>query len=1726
MSSEANKKVFGETRTSVFYLVEEEGSAGPLLLKTLRERNPGQETLDAFENELSFSGIEPVSGLRRVIGATGEENEILLEYIEGETLEKWAHSHTSLLSKLRMAAMLSGTLARIHNAGIIYRNFSQEHIIIQPDGTPVFIDLMLATRVAGKVKQTANAVILANPDFISPEFTGRINRVTDQRSDLYSLGTLFYWLFAGVPPFRGADLLEKVHAHIAINAAPFSEVNSELPKQLWLIVSRLMSKNPDARYQSAYGVMHDLEKCCLLFESGGAISEFEPGSNDYSGTLRNTHKVFGRENEIAVLNDAFQNAVQGQKALVTVYGFSGIGKTAVVQELIEPVYHAKSTFISGKFDRYQRDVPYFGINEALSEFVDLVISRDEDAVKEWKERIHEACFPIGQVLVDLCPGLEILVGEHPDLPELNGIEAQNRFNYALIMFMKTLATADHPLVLFLDDVQWADSSSLHLIKLMMTEADLRHLLIIFSYRENEVNEAHPVSELVREVAQSGSGVREIPIGQMPQDAIRDMIEDMMQTKQENIAELSEVVFHKSQGNALFIHQFLKSAAEDKVVSFDFSQHRWVWDKEAVVKRNISGDIEELLTDLLNRLPEDTLQILRVASVFGAEYKYGTLSRLLHKKEAEVKKQIREALIHGLVLETGDSLVFAHDRIQHLLYEQLPEHARNQLHLELGRILILETKNLANPENIFDILFHWNEAVSLLENAEEKDKFTYLCLIAGKKAKASAAYAQSMQYFTAGLKMLPENPWQNNYETVLELSVGASEAAYLNGDHIACETLIQDVLSHAENVLDKVRCIEIRMQSAIAQNKPEKAIGYGMDCLEELGAKVPRKPGQMHVISGLIASGMNLRGKKPEDILKLAPNTDVKARAVMNVLYHMLPAAYFAMPNIVPIVIFRLLKLTLDKGVDSKSPYAFLGFGYLQSAFMGKVAEGDKYADLALALHDKMDTKPLSASLYSVCFSMVKPWRMHWKDTLEPLAKGFKLGLENGDAEFTSYLAHNNIYTGFYVGNNLTELMEQSGKLFNQVAVFNQDLTLKRIQIFRQSIADLIEEPAEAGELNGEFFNDQNHVLTPDPNNFIFFQNLYMQKMALAIFYRDREKAWKYAAEAGKYLESVRGSVLYPQFIYYQGIAAAEIVEIHPEFRNEAEKILKKSIKEFKKYEGWSIENFGQKLKLLEALQLSHSKAYEKSQLAFFAALRQARQHQFPIDEILIWELTGEFYLQQGQDQVAIFYLQNAYHMYHHWGAFGKCRQLADKFHHLNLVTDKHNEPHRHEGQDLDLATVVKAYNVLSGEIILSSLIEKIMHIMVENAGAQRGVLIREQDGERTIQAILNKGDERAEILLNESFAQTNLLSRAVVNYTANSDNYVVIDNAQKTRPYNNDAYILNNKVLSVICLPVRQKGKLFGYLYLENNLVPGVFTPSRISLLNLLSTQAAVSLENAELYDDLSGLNSKLKQEIHDKELAQKALEENEKRLEEYNATLEQKVEERTQEIMEQKDLIEAEKAKSDRLLLNILPAETAEELKIKGTATPRRFENVTVLFTDFVNFSKISENISADVLVNEIHFYYSAFDAIITKYGLEKIKTIGDSYMCAAGLPTEDPEHAIKSVMAAREIAEFVEKTSAEREKNGQIHFQIRIGLHSGAVVAGIVGTRKFAFDIWGDTVNVASRMESNSEPGKINITGTTYELVKKEFNCAYRGKISVKNKGEIDQYFVEGLAAVASSN
>jgi predicted ATPase/class 3 adenylate cyclase len=1672
-----------------------DGLSKPTCLKVLKDEFASKEILAQLDNEFDLGSKLKSSNIRKAFKREKIEGHeaLVLEYIEGKDLNKLLTTEKlTFFQQMHIATDIASALAGLHKENIFHCRIHPSNILIEQSTNKIYlIDLGLATE--GNVFVDANTSFdekeIESLKYIAPEQTGRINHAIDQRADLYSLGLIFYRLFTDQLPFDSEARLELMYANIAKTPAKPSQINPQLPKILSDITMKLLSKNAEDRYQSAFGVKADLEKCLKQFNANGNIDDLISGTFtiaefDFSGKLNFTNKLYGREKELKTLNALYENCAQGQKRILFISGNSGSGKSSLVDELKNWVVQKKGIFLRGKFDQISSDTPYTTLVQTFNELVQIILAGDKMFKAKWTKKITEAIGNSGKILTQFMPGIEKLIGKQAEAPELKGLEAQNRFNYEFIRFFKSIADKDSPLVLFVDDLQWADPSSLNLFKTITENRDIGYALLIGSYRINEVNEEHPLNKRINELKEDNVPFEEIELYDLSYQNVYPLISDTLLTKQENISLLSQIVFNKTKGNPFYVRQFLKSVYDEGLLHFDFDSLRWQFNSDLILQMNVSGNVVELMTSFILKLPADTLELLKTASTIGNSFTKRNLSVIKQISERTIESLLNPSATEGLIIVSDNGYKFGHDRIQQAIYSLIPDEEKSQMHLLNGQRLTANYNESELDEKLFDVVKQWNLGANKIVEKKEKDNHANLNLRAGTKAIASTAFPQALFYFEKGLEILDEKDWDTQYDFILELTTNAAEAAYLSGDYEKVNLYVNRILKYSQSLIDSVKGYEIDIKKLIAQNKPYEAVKLGLDILKKMGIHLPLKPGKFAVLKDLIQIKILLRNKSIEYYNNLPEMKDPEKNAAMRILSDISSASFFAVPNLLPLLAFKMIRLTLSHGLSRKSPFSFVAYGYILSVFLNEIDKGISFGEIALHLAKKIHAEELIASIIATNNLFLVHRKTPITETIHDLEKAFTSGLESGDNEYASYAAHNMVYQFLIMGYPLADLAKKAEILELKIEKFQQDLTLKRIRLFHQSVVNLIEETDQPDILCGEIFNEaEMDIAEVTKSNEIYFQNLYLQKLDLALIFNLQANAKKYATIVEKYQESVKGTTLYPLFYFYRSLL---ITDISPNSisKKTVLKQVKKDIKEIRKYEKYCPADYSHKIFLLQAEYKYLEGDNEEAKILYDKALKAATQINITSDLAYTWERAGRFFLNTKQDLLANFYLQNAYRVYKRWGAQAKLKQMES--HYIELrggggaewQSQLLDEPVNRQAANVDLETVLKASVALSGEIILPKLLKKMMQIIMENAGAQNGFLVMEKEGEKYIEAEIKADSEDVKILQSIPVSGSELLSEAVVCYVYLTQETVILDEASKSELFGNDDFIKNNQCKSILCIPLMNMGKIQAVIYLANDLTSGAFTVKGVAVLKLLAGQMAISIENALFYNEL-----------------------------------ENKVMERTNEL-------QVEKKKSDDLLLNILPEDVANELKQTGRTKPRSYEIATVMFTDFENFTSKSERLTPEELVNLIDTCFTKFDEIISKHKMEKIKTIGDSYLCVSGVPDQASHNAINAVGAAIEILDAIKEFRTGPD--GDNYFDIRIGIHTGPLVAGVVGDKKFAFDIWGDTVNTASRMEQNSETNKINISHTTYELVKEKYQCTYRGKKAAKNKGKIEMYFIENKMPV----
>jgi predicted ATPase/class 3 adenylate cyclase len=1681
-----------ESRNSQIYLLDTSEWGVPTIRKTLNNEYPSPSEIATFYNEFDIiSGLQ-APGVRKVLKRSRykRKHAIYLEYVDAKTLsEAFAGKQNDIADFLHLAIAISRALSEIHKHNIIHKDVSPANILINlQNRSATLIDFGLSSKLDIKNPHLGNPQRLeGNLAYMSPEQTGRMNRTVDYRSDLYSMGAVFYEMLAGRPMFSASDAMSLVHAHLAQTPDPLHEVNNLVPVMISNIVARLLAKNAEDRYQTAEGVSHDLSLCLAEFEQTSRIESFELGSNDHSGKFQIPQKLYGRARETASLMQAFESAANGALNMILVAGYSGTGKSALVSELHKPITEKFGFFIEGKFDQFQRAVPYFAILQAFQSFIDLLLTEREEYLLELKEVIQQAVGKEGRVLTSVLPNLEYIIGEQPAVPEIGGAETQNRFNYVFSRFVEAISMREHPIALFIDDLQWADAASLRLLKVLMSDTENGYLLCIGAYRDNEVSESHPLMIALAEMRESGAEINTIEVKNLLAEDVNTLLSESLSSPMSEIAPLGELVYAKTRGNAFFVTQFLKSLYQDSQLYFDSAETRWRWNLKEIQQLDITDNVVELMAQKIKKLPQETQHLMKLAACVGSRFDLNTLAVIGEKDAQDVDDGLQIALSEGLLVPLGEQYKFAHDRIQQAVYSLIPEKDRSSVHLSIGKLLLETLGPQQQEERLFDIANQWNQGVDSIQAKKQKDMLAELNLRAARKAKQASAFKPAFEYLQTGIELLPEGSWKTHYALTRDLYTEAAETAYLNGDFELMGQHIDNVLENAEDLLEKVVPYEIRILAYKAENRLLDAIYTGLDVLGQLGEKFPKKATMAHVMVDLLITKARLRGKNIDTLAALPDMEDAQKIAAMRIIADIASCSYWATPALFPLLMFRMCRLSLTYGNTSLSAFGFATYGVIMCGVLGAMKSGYEYGKLGLILLDRFDAREWLAQIYTPIYALINNWNEHVENTLSPLQESYHIGLETGAIEFACINANLYCIAAYLTGRELAKIESETRAYSEGFDHYKQETNVNYNEVFRQAMLNFMGRSEDPLVLTGDAYDEEKMIAQNQERNDqtgAFF--IHFNKLILYYYFQDYKNAYRHAVEARERLESVLAKFEIPNHHFYEALT---LLAMYPHAKQSEKRAMMKrvrgNLRKLKKWAGDAAENYLHKYQLVNAERLRVLDKQDQARMEYDRAIAGATANRYIHEEGLAYEVAGRFYLNQQSEGLAEFHLKAAYNAYREWGAEAKLRNLeqrypqyvssssagrgsiaeASKLQGMTTMTDR---------SMLDLSTVLKASTAISGQIVLQDLMTMLMKIVVENAGAQHGYLILENNGTLAIEAQFNVDLDSIKVLQNEPLQEGQQMAISIVQYVNRTRESVVVNDAQNDERYSQDAYIKTQIPQSIMCVPVINQGKFVGILYLENNLATGAFTQTRIELLSLLSGQIAVSIDNALLYENL-----------------------------------EQKVQERTEEL-------DREKQKSDKLLLNILPLETADELKVMGKAVPRSYENVTVMFTDFKNFTSFSERLSAEELVDEIDTCFGAFDEITEEFGLEKIKTIGDAYMCAGGLPVPNSTHAVDTVRAALAICAWIQKHQAKRKAKSLPTFDIRVGVHSGPVVAGVVGTRKFAYDIWGETVNTAARMESSGEAGNVNISGATFAQVNEQFDCEYRGRIPAKNMQDIDMYFV----------
>ncbi len=1474
----------------------------PVVIKVLNTNSPTPHQLVYFNNEYEFTKDLAVDGVREAIAQIRIEDRpaLVMEYVTGQTLKQaFVEQKQSLIDFIQVAIRVAQTLGEVHQHHIIHRDINSDNVLVNLETKQVkIIDFGLASRIDLRVQHLGNPEWLAGTlAYISPEQTGRMNRVVDYRADLYSLGVTFYELLTGQLPFDNDDPLALVHAHIAKAPRPVTALNPDVPPLISDIVMKLLAKNAEDRYQSAFGLQADLERCLTaLTDPRGSESleglSFELGQDDYPGHLYIPEKLYGRSAEIANLLAAFDRVAAGSQELILVAGYAGVGKSALVAEVHKPITEKRGYFIGGKFDQYQQNTPYAAFTQAFNQFAELLLTERETTLLMWRERILAAVGGNGAVLTEVMPSLENVIGPQPAMPKLGGQENRNRFNLTFRNFVQAISTAEHPLVVFIDDWQWADLSSLELLKVLLMGEKITHLLLIGAYRDNEVDRTHPFMMTLSDLTAAGAAMQTIELGNLQPEDVRQLIQESLGCSTADSQALAELVYTKTQGNAFFTRQFLQNLDEEGWLRFDFDACRWTWDIPQIKAQNITDNVIDLMAGRIKKLSSETADLLQLAACMGNEFDLQTLTLIGQMSIPTTLELLSEALTEGLLIPLDDSyklpetatrtrFSFLHDRVQQAAYALIPETKRPAIHLNIGRLLWSTTPTEALGERVFDIVNHLNYGVALISDEIEKVKFAELNLMAGRKAKSSTAYDTALRYLIAGMELLAPNSWIGAYPLTFALYIERAECEYLCGHFEQGEKLFDTLLSQAKSKQDKAKVYGIQIVQYTNTGKYLEAIEAGQEALKLFGVTVPETELQEAMGTALQEAELSLGERKVADLIMLPEMMDPDKQVVLNLMTDMVSPVYIVRPELFPLLVLKMVNISLKYGNAKASAYAYGVYGLILGPVLGDYQKGHKFGLLALKLNKKFNDLKLKCRVYTSFAVNINHWRMPVASSFPLLREAYQAGLEAGDLLWAGYACGALIIKSFSRGNELDRVYEEFERYIHFLEK-TQSPMLAMVKITAQSILNLKGLTQSKWRLDGEDF-DQDQTLESlrqsAYDNAIHWY--YLCKMKIFVLYGKFEDALKMAIGSEKALGGALGQFSVAEHYFYHSLT---LTALYPEATQaEQEQYWQKLEVNQAQMKIWienCPENFQHKYLLVAAGMAGfEGKNFEAMQL-YKQAVQSARENGFIQNEALTNELAARFYLEKGFEEFAIPHLKEAHYGYQLWGATRKVKDLEEQYPWLAQTTVVRDSPHTPSSprdsdtttsSKLDLTSVIKASQAISSEIDLDKLLARLIRIVIENAGAQRGCLILEKDVQWVIEAEGTADSKDVTTLQAIEVEASDAACPSIVRYVARSHESIVLDDAAQKGLFVGDPYVKRNQTKSVLCMPLLNRGTLSGILYLENNLAADAFTSERIEVLELLAGQAAIALENARLYQQAQ-------QEIAERKLVEAALRESEQR--------------------------------------------------------------------------------------------------------------------------------------------------------------------------------------------------------------------------------------------------------
>jgi PAS domain S-box-containing protein len=1444
------------------------GSPSVLLLAPASMR-PAPETLKKIEHEYSLRDELDSAWAVRPLALSEQRGQttLVLEDPGGEPLDRFLPGPMEMTQFLHFAVGLATALGGLHKKELIHKDVKPANVLVNPaTGQIRLMGFSIASRLPRERQAPEPPEFIAGTlPYMAPEQTGRMNRSIDSRSDLYALGVTLYEMLTGNLPLVASDPMELVHCHIARRPTPPCERLKGVPGAVSAITMKLLAKTAEERYQTAAGAASDLRRCLAEWQTQHRIDEFPLGEKDTPDRLLIPEKLYGRESEIAALLAAFERIVAGGgPELVLVSGYSGIGKSSVVNELHKPLVAPRGLFTSGKFDQYKRDIPYATLGQAFQSLLRPLLTQSEAELSKWRDAFRAALGPNGQLIVGLVPELKLIIGEQPPVPDLPPQDAQRRFQLVFRRFISVFPRPEHPLALFLDDLQWLDAATLDLLEDLLIQPDVQHVLLIGAYRKNEVNSSHPLMRKLDAIRKTGAPVQEIVLAPLTREDLTQLITDALHCEPERATPLAQLIHEKTAGNPFFAIQFISALAEEGLLTFDYGEGRWSWDLNSIRAKGYTDNVADLMVGKLNRLPIETQQALQLVACMGNSAEFDLLQMVSQQSNEEMHGQLWEAIRAGLIFRTEQSYRFLHDRVQEAAYSLIPEDRRAEAHLRIGRLLVAHTPAGKREEAIFEIVNQLNRGAALITIPDERDQLAKLNLIAGKRAMATTAYSTALTYLVAGMTQLIDHPWERRHDLIFALALNRAECEFLTGELSAAEERLIALSNRAATTVERARVACLHMDVCTTLGQIDRAVAICLDYLRHVGIEWSPHPTEDEARREYERIWSLLGGRPIEELIDLPLMSDPDSLATVDVLTKVGPPSLFTDSNLHSMVLCKAINLSLEHGNTDGSCVHYVGLSETAGPHFGDYEAGFRFGRLGYELVEQRGLRRFQPATYMVFGGIVLPWTKHVREGRDLVYRAFEVANKIGDLTYAAYSSHFIVTNLLTSGDPLGEVQRvaENSLTFAQNARFGfaGDIITGQLGLIRT----LRGSTQRFGCFDDERFDERRFEghLASHPGLALPECWYWVRKLQARFFCGDYAEAIDASSKAEKLLWTSPSELETADYHFYAALSRGAYCD--GASAGERQQHLEFLAAHHRQLQVWAAncpQNFENRAALvaaeiarIEGRDLDAMRLYEQ-------AIRSARASGFNHNEAIAYEVAGRFYAARGFDKTAGAYVLEARYGYLRWGAEGKVDQLDRQYPQLNQEKSVASSTSMIAAsvEHLDLATVIKVSQAVSGELVLEKLIDRLMRTAIEHAGAERGLLIVPRGDELQMEAEATIGGEDVTVHLRDATHTPAALPESLVRYVMRTQETVMLDDASSQNPFSADPYIDQRRARSILSLPLINQGKLIGILYLENNLTPRVFTPDRVTVLKVLASQAAISLENTRLYRDLADREGKIR---------------------------------------------------------------------------------------------------------------------------------------------------------------------------------------------------------------------------------------------------------------------------